>query len=153
MPDFLSNAKYNQVSPAGSITPMSFVCIDGIQGNFMCRQATNNAATTGDIPTGVSQVAQNIAPNLIYTLTQGITNPTAYAGNPGDQIQIFTSGDVCPIRLGANGATSGALLTNDTSGNAVMIAPFTSGRWRAGLCLQGGLQGDIVEMYIMPGHA
>jgi hypothetical protein len=130
---------------------MVFVTIDGIQGNFMCRAAT---ATT-DIPLGVSQVGTDLAPNLIQTLAypQSITY-TAAAGEPGAQIQIFTSGDVAPVRLGAGGCTPGAIMTNDaTVGLAVTVTQFTASRYMGGVALQAGSAGEIVEIYLLTGRA
>lgn len=153
MPDFLSNAKMNQVSRAGTVAPMVFVTPDGIQGNFLCRTCTGN-----EIPLGVSQAGSTITPNLINALNggnnpPGASNPANIAGGPGDQIAIYTSGDVAPIRLGTGGIAPGNLVTNDTAGLAVAITAFTANRWMGGVALQAGLAGDIVEIYILPGRA
>src|SRR6266536_1016548 len=117
MPDFLSNAKMNQVSPAGSVYPMRFICPDGVQGAFMCRQATG----TSDLPLGVSQAAFNLDPGLIFALSYGAASDPNVAGAPGSQIAIYTSGDVCPVRLGGN-VTAGDPVTNTTDGTAVKLA-------------------------------
>jgi hypothetical protein len=161
MPDFLSSLKANQVSNAGSVAPMTFVTIDGVQGNFLCRQAT---ATT-DIPLGVSQVGANIAPNMFNTLSAGNYNPANVAGYPGDQIGIFTVGDVASIRIsgsatgtGSSAVLPGNALTNDSSGvstnfgTAVSIAAFTANRYIGGFAVQAGNPGDIIEMFILPGR-
>jgi hypothetical protein len=155
MPDFLANSKMNQVSNAGSIAPMTFICPDGTQGNFLCRQAT----AVGDLPLGVSQIGAVVTPNLIPALTNYTVPWANVAGYPGDQIAIYTSGDVAPIRLGTGGATPGAILTNDSSGTvslygtAVMITPFTGSRYMGGVALQSGNIGDVIELYILPGRA
>ena len=173
MPNQLSNGKFNQVSQAGPIPPMVFVCPDGVVypalgnvnplfaatpggGNCMCRVAT---APT-DLPLGVSQVGFNLSPNLLQALAYPIGSPqydgvltfTQYAGNPGDQISISTDGDVCPIRLGVGGCTPGTFLTNDTAGLAIGIAPFTPDSYMGGVALEGGNAGEIIELYLLPGR-
>ncbi len=155
MPDFLSNAKMNQVSPAGSIAPMTFICPDGVQGAFMCRTATaNTAGGPWDLPLGVSQVGFNLTPNLISALTDGAASDPNVAGAPGSQIQIFTSGDVCPIRLGAAPGTvvPGAFITNDSTGLGKVIAALTANSYMGGVALQAGLAGEIIEIYVLPGR-
>jgi hypothetical protein len=179
MPDMLSNSKITQVSQAGSVPPMVFICADGAYwspptssppypgtGNCQCRVATGPS----DLPLGVSQVGFNLSPNFLQTLANPLTSPqgnppvyptvtlnyTPVAGNPGDQIAIFTSGDVAPIRLGTGGATPGALLSPDQSGTypgqASMVAPFTTSRYMGGVALQGGNVNEIIELYILPGR-
>lgn len=148
MPDFLSNAKMNQVSPAGSVYPMRFICPDGVQGAFMCRQAT----ATGDFPIGVSQAAFNLDPGIIFALSDGASADPNVAGAPGSQIAIYTSGDVCPVRLGG-AVTAGDPVTNDTAGKAVKLAAFTSNRYIGGVALQNGLTDDIIEIYMIPGRS
>ncbi len=148
MPDFLSNAKMNQVSPAGSVYPMRFICPDGTQGAFMCRQATAQT----DLPLGVSQAAFNLDPGIIYALSDGASNDPNVAGAPGSQIAIYTSGDVCPVRLGGS-VTAGDTIGNHTDGTAIKVAPLTGSRYIGGVALQNGLTGDIIEMYVLPGRA
>ncbi len=148
MPDFLSNAKMNQVSLAGSVTPMSFLTPDANQA-FTCRLAT---ATT-DLPLGVSQTGFNLTPNLISALTDGAASDPNVAGAPGSQIAIYTSGDVAPVRLGTGGALVGSMITNDAAGLGVIVAQFTASRYMGGVALQAGLVGEIIEIYILPGRA
>lgn len=148
MPDYLSNLKLVP-SNAGSIKESSFVCVDGIQGDYLCRQAT----ATDDYPIGVSQVGFDLPPNLIDTLTSGAATYTQVAGQPGEPIQIFHGGDVAPVRLGSGGATAGAEITNDTAGLGVMIAPFTTNRFKGGIALQAGSQGEIIEVFLDAGRS
>ena len=143
MPDYLSGLKL-AVSPAGPVQTSSFICIDGTQGSYQCRQAT---ATT-DYTIGISQIGQVSTPNLVQTLAPGVTYVPP-AGNPGDEIQIFGIGDVAPLRLGA-AATAGAPLGPDASGNGVMIA--SGGKYWA-FALQAGVSGDIIDVHIRSGTA
>jgi len=145
MPDYLSGLKL-AVSPAGPVQTSSFICIDGTQGNNQCRQAT---ATT-DYAIGISQVGSASTPNLVQTLAPGVTYVPP-AGNPGDEIQIFSIGDVAPLRLGAT-CTAGAPLTNDTSGNGIMVAQGSGSKYWA-FALQAGVAGDIIDVHVRGGTA
>ncbi len=153
MSNFLSNAKANQVSPAGPVAPMVFVTVDGVQGNFMCRTATGT-----EFLIGISQTGASMTPNLINALqggnnpVGGALNPANQAGFPGDQIEINTVGVVAPVRVGSGGLHAADLVTNDASGFGVALAAFTASRWMGGVAIQTGLQGDVVEVLIMPGR-
>jgi hypothetical protein len=144
MPDYLSGLKL-AVSPAGPVQTSSFICIDGTQGSYQCRQAT----AAGDLAIGISQVGQSSTPNLVQTLAPGVTYVPP-AGNPGDEIQIFSIGDTAPLRLGVGGCTAGAPITNDTAGNGIMVA-YGSGVKYWALALQSGVQGDIIDVHIRSG--
>ena len=150
MPDFLSNLKINQVSLAGPVVPMSFVTNDPNQ-DYCCRQAT---ATT-DMPLGVAQIGADITPGLQVALFPASPTPTIYAGQPGSQIQIFSVGDVAPIRIGAQAGTikNGTFLTNDSAGLAIPIAAFTANQFRGGVALHAGSPGEIIELFLLPGNA
>jgi hypothetical protein len=147
MPDYLSGLKL-AVSNAGSVNTSSFVTIDAYQGgggagNNLCRQATSDA---NDMPVGISQVGYNLAPGLVQQLAPGASY-TPVAGSPGDEIQIFSAGDLAPLRLGAGGATAGALLGPDTSGNGIMVA-VGSGLWYGAQTSVNGNSGDIIEVIV-----
>jgi hypothetical protein len=145
MPSWLAQPRW---LPTYQVLPMTFVCFDGIQGDFLCRPATGG----NDIPVAVSQAAYDLTPNLIAALSNGTATYTQVAAQPGEEIAVYGSGDVCPIVLGAGGATAGALIGYNTSGAGVMVA-FGSGLWYGGIATQAGNTGEIIEILTHFGKA
>ena len=136
------------VFPSFQILPMQFICMDGIQGDNLCRPATG----TNDIPIGVSGTSYDLPPNIISALSNGTATFTQVAAQPGEPIQIMHDGDVTPVVLGTGGATSGALMTYNSSGAAVMTFPG-SGLWFGGVAMQAGNSGEIINILTHFGKA
>lgn len=124
------------------------VCMDGVQGDFLCRPATNNAV---DVPIGVTQDGYDIPPGLIAALSQGTATYTPVAAQPGEEVLIRSIGDIAPVLLGAS-ATAGALISFNSSGGAIMVAPG-SGVFYAGIAQQAGGVGGLINMLIQPGKS
>lgn len=135
--------------PSYQIPPMSFVCIDGIQGDFLIRPCTG--AT--DLPFFVSQVGYDVAPNLIQSLAspQVISGYTPVAATAGEELALCSAGDVCPIQLGAS-ASAGSLIGFNSSGQAVPVAAG-SGSYFGGVATQQGLTGGVIDIYVVFGKA
>lgn len=146
MSDFYTNLKLVP-SQAGSINISSFVTIDGVQGDDFCRQAT--AAT--DLLIGISQVGYDLAPNLIQGLAPTISY-TPWAAQPGEPMQIFTNGTVCPLVMGTGGCTPGALLGTDANGHGIMVAPG-SGTLYGAIAIAAANAGEITDVYKWMGKA
>src|SRR5271170_3546559 len=98
MPDYLAGLRLT-CSPAGSILPMTFVCVDGTQGDYLARQAT----ASGDVLIGVSQIGYDLPPGFIQAVSSGTATYTQVAAQPGEEFQAFHSGDVAPLVLGSGG--------------------------------------------------
>jgi hypothetical protein len=129
--------------PSAPILPSTFVCIDGVQGDFFCRPATG----ANDVPIGISQIGYDLPPGLIATLSQGTATYAQVAAQAGEQIEIFHSGTVCPLQLGAGGCTAGALLGPNTSGQGIMVAQG-SGAWFGAITQSSGNQGERVNFVL-----
>jgi hypothetical protein len=145
MPNYLMPIR---ALPSYQVLPMQFVCMDGIQGDFLIRPATG----TNDIPIGVSQTAYDLPPNIISALSNGTATYTQVAAQPGEEIQIMHDGDVTPVVLGTGGATSGALMTYNSSGAAVMTYPG-SGLWFGGVAMEAGNSGEVIDILTHFGKA
>lgn len=148
MPAYLATPQW---LPTTAIAPMSFVCADGVfgatlGGSFSCRQAT---ATT-DKPIAISQTGYDIAPGLIAALTNGIASYTQVAAQAAEEFNCFMLGDICPLVLGAGGATSGDLLSPDTSGNGIKVSV---GNYYGAMALQTGAAGEIIQVVAVFGKA
>lgn len=145
MPSFLAQPRW---LPSYQISAMQYVCFDGVQGDFLVRPCTG----TTDIPVAVSQTAYDLPPNFIAALSNGTATYTQVAAQPGEELAVYGSGDVCPIVLGSGGATAGALIGFNTSGAAVMVAQG-SGSWYGGIACQAGNSGEIIDILTHFGKA
>jgi hypothetical protein len=137
--------------PSYQILPMQIVCYDGVQGDFLIRPATN---TSTDYPIGVSQTGYDVPPNLINALSSGTATYTPVAAQPGEELLVFTVGDIAPVVVGAN-ITAGALVSFNSAGLAIMVAPG-SNSYFAGIATQssqGNTSGAVIDILIQPGKA
>ena len=134
--------------PSYAIAAAQFVCMDGIQGDWLIRPCTGS----GDIPIGVSQDAYDVSPNFISALSNGTATYTQVAAQPGEELQIFHSGDVCPLALGTGGATAGALMGFNSAGAAIQVAQG-SGLWFGAVAMQAGNSGELIEVLTHFGKA
>jgi hypothetical protein len=145
MPSFLAQIR---ALPSFQIAAGQFVCVDGVQGDFFIRPCTGNT----DIPIGVSQLAYDLPPNFIAALTNNTATYTQVAAQPGEELAIYGTGDLCPIVLGSGGCTAGSLLGFNAAGAAVMVAQG-SGLWYGGVATQAGNSGEIIRILTHFGKA
>ena len=150
MADFLAGLGAT-CSPAGSIRISTFICLDPVQPDiWQFRQASSSTsqASSTDIAIGISQQGTDNAPNLQNALYGGgTTTYTQYAAQPGEPVAAFGLGDICPLVLGSGGASAGALLTWDASGQGIMTA-WGSGQPVGAQALQPGNAGDIISVQV-----
>ena len=141
-------ASWNQVMralPSFSILPMQFVCFDGVAGDWLVRPCT---APTVDIPVAVSQTGYDVPPNLVQALGGTYTPAAAVAG---EELALYTVGDIAPVVLGAS-ATAGSLIGFNSAGAAVPVAPG-SGNYYGGIACQQGLTGGVIDIFVQFGKA
>ncbi len=94
---------------SGNISPSRFVTLSG-------EQTVAQAGDNQDI-LGVAQEGSNRAPLQDYV-------STVYAAQAGEQLQVYSVGELCLVEAGA-AISAGALLKADSQGRAVPVA--TSG--------------------------
>lgn len=127
----------------GTINPAVFVTIDPTR-DFAVIQASGNNPIVG-----VSQLGPKVAPNLLAAL--GSTAPTTQpAAVQGDQIGVFTLGDVCWVTVGSAGVNPGDYLMNDGNGGALTA---TSGKYYGAQALQAGNAGELISCFVVIGKA
>jgi len=96
------------------------------------------AATTGDLPIGVSQEYMQYAQFDI-----GISNTNA--ATSGQPVNVYTEGEECLLELGGT-VTAGALLKPSTGGVAIA---GTAGTDKMGArSLEAGVSGDIIRVQV-----
>jgi hypothetical protein len=122
------------------IAPSTFVMMDPNNG-YQVVQATG---TTKPM-IGVAQKGTNVAGGLATALGASETN---YAAIANQQLEVFTSGDVCPLSIGAGGCVPGSLLTADSSGNGIVAS---SGNYYGAEALDFGNSGDLVNVLVIFG--
>ena len=130
----------------GSINPMSFVTI---QGSFGVRQCTS-----GDYVIGVSQIGFDRPPGLINLYPNVAASYTDVAAVSGEELQINSLGDVCPVRLSTagTGCAAGDLLCPDNTGAAIVAAGGANTQF-GGRSFQVGLAGEIVQALVYFGKS
>ena len=102
----------------GNILPSVFCTMDG--NNYEVVQSVS-----GDHPIGISQVGTHDSP--------GVAGATAYAAIAGQELQVFTEGDVCLLTV-ATGVTAGQfLMVGSTNGYGV---PLINGNWYGAQALE-----------------
>lgn len=134
--------------PSFQCFPMQFLCMDGVQGDFLVRPCTG----VNDVPIVVSQVGYDLAPNLIAALSNGTATYTQVAAQPGEELACYGSGDMAPLVLGSGGCTAGALIGFNSAGAGVMVAQG-SNSWFGGVAQQAGNSGEIIQILTHFGRA
>lgn len=101
---------------------------------------------------GVSQIGTKFAPGV--ALAMGGSTAKTVAAEPGDNIQIFTVGEVAPVTVAA-GQTIPAwsLLTNDKANPTGNAAVAGSGDYVGGISLEAGTAGNIISALLFMGKA
>jgi hypothetical protein len=117
----------------GNILPSTFVMIS-TTADKTALQATANAPILG-----VSQVGTHDAP--------GISGAATYAATAGQSIQLFVSGDICQVAVGASSVTRGDLLKSDANGNAVTGSPAVDNI--GARALESGTSGQLILCQIL----
>ncbi len=125
---------------SGPIAPSTIVCMDPYN-DYQVVQATGTTRTF----IGIAQKGTNV-PGGLATATGG--SETNYAAQANEELEVFTSGDVCPLTIGAGGCIPGSLLTSDSSGNGIIAS---SGNYYAAQAQGTGNVGDLVNVLVMFG--
>lgn len=124
-----------QVVAGGDIYPARFVKLSS-SADHTVLQGTDNSELIG-----ISQSGSNKAP-----LSDLVS--TAKAAEAGQNLQIFTEGDVCLLEAGAT-ITRGNLLKSDANGKGVPIA--TSGTTiqnYGAVALENGANGELIKVQV-----
>ena len=124
---------------SGSVNPSTFVK----QGPsaYQCQQAS-----AGSVTIGIAQEGSRYAP--IDGATTEAGDYTGAAGYTGDQLHVYSLGDVCLLTLGSGGATVGALLASDASGCGVVA---TGTQNYGAQAIEAGNSGDLVRVQVIQG--
>lgn len=119
----------------GTITPMCFVKSSTTQDNqvLLCG--------SGDKPIGISQPEQRWAP---WAPIQD-----GNAAKQGENIRVWTEGEVCWLILGAGGCTAGDYLKPDANGNGVTSS--SDGDIYGAQALEKGTVGQQVRVQVLNG--
>ncbi len=135
-------ANTNELSFVASapITPSTFVWMDQ-NNDYQVVQAT---ATTRSF-IGISQKGTD-TPGGLQTALGG--TETNYAAQANEELEVFTTGDVCPLTIGAGGCIPGSLLTADSSGNGIIAS---AGNYYGAQAQGTGNAGDLVNVLVMFG--
>ncbi len=131
---------FNELSLVANtnITPSTFVTMDPNNG-YAVLQATG----TSKVFIGISQKGTDIAGGLGTIFGSGENN---YAAVPGEGLEIFVVGDVCPLSIGSGGCVPGQLLTSDGAGLGIVA----SGTQEAGaIALDFGNSGDLTNVLVV----
>ena len=93
---------------------------------------------------GISQEGAREAP---------LPNVTLYAGQDGDNMQVYQQGDICLLTLGSGGATRGSRLKSDADGAGVEIAAIgATQQFYGALALESGLEGEKIRVQVEIGQ-
>jgi hypothetical protein len=123
----------------GNILPSVFCTMDGNSYEVV-------ASVSGDHPIGISQVGTHDPP--------GVAGATAYAAVSGQELQVFTEGDVCLLTV-ATGVTAGQfLMPGSTNGYGI---PQTTGNWYGAVALESvsaavGLTNPQIRVKVVIGY-
>ncbi len=133
----MPNLNELSLNASTNITPSTFVLMD-VSNGYSVVQATG----TANAFIGISQKGTNVAGGLLSSYGGTEVN---YAATPGEGIEVFVVGDVCPLVIGSGGCTPRSLLTSDANGNGVVA---TSGQYVGAQALDFGNSGDLVNVLV-----
>lgn len=123
----------------GNITPSRVVIIDSSQPANMALQATS---ATANSLYGVAQAGTRNTP------LAGLD--TGYAASQGDNLTVFTVGDLCQAEAGAS-TSAGVLLTTNGSGQVIQAS---SGNYTIGESIDScTAAGQYIQIRVQPGRA
>jgi hypothetical protein len=122
----------------GTIRVSRFVKVDTTRNNAVV-EGTANAAIRG-----ISQEGGRVAP------IPSVTTDPVQAAIAGENINVYTSGEDCLLRIGSGGCTAGDYLESDADGDGVTVAATAASVRNVGAqALETAVEGELCKVEVL----
>lgn len=122
----------------GTIRVSRFVKVDTSRNNAVV-EGTANAAVMG-----ISQEGGRVSP------IPSVTTDPVQAAIAGENVSVYTVGDICKLRIGSGGATAGDYLESDADGDGVTAAATAETVRQIGAkALESASEGELCTVQVL----